>query len=778
MKGTKGRLNIGLFWRLLPLILLVGLVPLILLAIFSIQSSNTSNRNAKELATEALDNKSLEGLKIQATLVAENMERFLGRLVQDTLNVSLFPREPNAYLRFQQSQVRDVIYATGNISTPTTTRLTLPIYPEIAYINRVGKEVIRLDNGQVIPENQLRDVSNPANTTYKTEDYFAKTRVLPRGEVYASRVQAWHTSTPLQPSGGRVANNVALSQNFDKYEAVIRFATPLYSETNQFEGIVMLTLDVRHLFEYISHVVPGAADKSIPWFDYASGNYAYIWDDEGYLIIHPILFQLRGFDQSGNLLPLWTSGRPSQQERETRLFNMKIGNSPVPKIYEGTLQKTTGNEFNVSQGGTEKANVYVPIRFDKGDYKQRGVFGGLAISANVADFHSAAAAIETKLKEEQDQLSRQASWIIGGAVALLILAGGLVSFSITQPLSRLSRAARSLEKGETDYKVLDKMLARRIWDEVTSLSQVFKGMSEKVVQRESELKYTNQQLEDINTNLEGLVLKRTEALAKANDEITELNSRLKEENLRLSAELEITRQLQQMILPKEQELKEIEGLEISSFMLPAEEVGGDYYDVLQDNGRVKIGIGDVTGHGLESGVVMIMVQTAVRTLLANQEESPSRYLGAVNKAIYENVKRMSTDKNLTLSLLDYEGGNLRLSGQHEETIICRSDGSLELIDTIGLGFPIGLEEDITMFVAETNLRLHAGDVLVLYTDGIPEAENIQRQQYGLPRLCDVIKLHHHEPAHDIKMAIIEDLISFIGTQKVFDDITLLVLKQK
>jgi phosphoserine phosphatase RsbU/P len=303
-------------------------------------------------------------------------------------------------------------------------------------------------------------------------------------------------------------------------------------------------------------------------------------------------------------------------------------------------------------------------------------------------------------------------------------------------------------------------------------------MSEKVVQREQELKYTNQQLEDINSNLEGIVHKRTEALAIANDEITGLNQRLKAENLRLSAELEITRQLQQMILPKEQELKEVDGLEISSFMLPAEEVGGDYYDVLQDNGRVKIGIGDVTGHGLESGVVMIMVQTAVRTLLANQEENPSRYLGSVNKAIYENVKRMSTDKNLTLSLLDYDKGNLRLSGQHEETIICRSDGSLELIDTIGLGFPIGLEEDISPFVAETNLRLHSGDVLVLYTDGIPEAENPQGQQYGLPRLCEVIKSNHRLSANEIKLAIIEDLVSFISTQKVFDDITLLVLKQK
>ncbi len=78
--------------------------------------------------------------------------------------------------------------------------------------------------------------------------------------------------------------------------------------------------------------------------------------------------------------------------------------------------------------------------------------------------------------------------------------------------------------------------------------------------------------------------------------------RLKAENTRMSAELEITRRLQQMLLPKEQELDNVLGLEIAGFMEPAEEVGGDYYDVLQHHGRFLFGIGDATGHGLESGV--------------------------------------------------------------------------------------------------------------------------------------------------------------------------------
>lgn len=69
-----------------------------------------------------------------------------------------------------------------------------------------------------------------------------------------------------------------------------------------------------------------------------------------------------------------------------------------------------------------------------------------------------------------------------------------------------------------------------------------------------------------------------------------------------------------MILPKQQELNQVKGLKIASFIQPADQVSGDYYDVLSYDGRVKIGIGDVTGYGLSSGILMIIVQTAVRTL--------------------------------------------------------------------------------------------------------------------------------------------------------------------
>ncbi|MBE9145993.1 SpoIIE family protein phosphatase [Planktothrix mougeotii] len=255
-------------------------------------------------------------------------------------------------------------------------------------------------------------------------------------------------------------------------------------------------------------------------------------------------------------------------------------------------------------------------------------------------------------------------------------------------------------------------------------------------------------------------------------------SRLHAENLRLATELEVTRRLQQMILPKPEELATIRELEILGFMEPAEEVGGDYYDVLETDGVVTLGIGDVTGHGLESGILMLMTQTGIRTLKEIRETDPIQFLSILNRTLYKNVERMNVDRNLTLVLLNYYQGLLTVSGQHEEILIVRSNGTIERIDTIDLGMPIALDEEITEFIDSTTVELKAGDGVVLYTDGITETFNLSKEQYGLNRLCNVISQNWQNPIEDIKQAVINDVVMFRGEQKQFDDITLLILKQK
>lgn len=272
--------------------------------------------------------------------------------------------------------------------------------------------------------------------------------------------------------------------------------------------------------------------------------------------------------------------------------------------------------------------------------------------------------------------------------------------------------------------------------------------------------------------------KSAEALVGGNQEITVFNYRLKSENMRMISELDLTRKIQQMLLQKNREIKEIIALDIAGFMEAAEKVGDDYYDVLQHKGRAKMGRDNVTGHGWESGVLMIMVQTAVRTLLADNEPEEVNFLSAINSVIYDPVQRLKFDKNASLALLDYQQGMLKLTDQHEEMIVLRCNGCVERFDTIDLDFPIGLDAEIAEFFVETSVQLYSGDVVVLYTDEITEADNMDKLLYGLERLIEVIEINWQRSAAEIRDAVIKDVRSHIGEQKVFDDITLLILQQK
>lgn len=266
-----------------------------------------------------------------------------------------------------------------------------------------------------------------------------------------------------------------------------------------------------------------------------------------------------------------------------------------------------------------------------------------------------------------------------------------------------------------------------------------------------------------------------------------------EENARLGAELAVSQRIQRILLPSQAELDAIDSLAIAPYMEPADEIGGDYYDVLRHEQGVRIGIGDVTGHGLESGVVMLMAQSAVRALLNTREHNIARTMQAINATIYGNGQRMGSGKNLSLTLIDYHSlpdsaatdsrepaarGEMRIYGQHETLIIVRHDGQLEICDTDELGFPIGLVDDVSNFINELKISLYSGDTVVLYTDGVTEAANTAHELYGEPRLAEVIQQHHQAAAAVIRDHIVNDIKQHIGTQKVYDDITLLVFKQR
>ncbi|WP_428425224.1 SpoIIE family protein phosphatase [Pararhizobium sp.] len=345
--------------------------------------------------------------------------------------------------------------------------------------------------------------------------------------------------------------------------------------------------------------------------------------------------------------------------------------------------------------------------------------------------------------------------------SLLVVLAAVYAISgrITAGLRQLAEAAHRLQA--KDYTVRVNIPSR---DEVGAVGVAFNRMAE-------EIRYHT-------ANLENLVAERTRELEKANGAINALNARLESENTRLGSELDIARKIQMMVLPRPEELSTVPRLDIAGYMAPADEVGGDYYDVLQNGTNVKIGIGDVTGHGLESGVLMLMVQSVARALQEQGRADPREFLEVLNRAIYKNVERTRTEKHLSLAFLDYSDGHITLSGQHEEVLIVRANGDVERIDTMDLGFPIGLESEIGAFIDTRDIDIANGDIIVLHTDGVTEAEAPGGELFGFDRLCKSAHRHRHGRAEEIKAAIIGDLMAFIDTQKIHDDITLVVMKHK
>ncbi|MCV6637205.1 SpoIIE family protein phosphatase [Candidatus Albibeggiatoa sp. nov. NOAA] len=347
------------------------------------------------------------------------------------------------------------------------------------------------------------------------------------------------------------------------------------------------------------------------------------------------------------------------------------------------------------------------------------------------------------------------------ALVVAIGVGFMTAHWVVTPIKRLNIAAKALEKGDWSHQIDTKHHSR---NEIGELAQAFDGMA--------------RQLKEVFENLELKVSERTQDLEQANAEIQALNQYLQQENVRMGTELDITRQLQKMVLPRRTELEQMQDLDISVYMQPATEVGGDYYDIIEYGDTIKVAIGDVTGHGLTSGVLMLMVQSAVRTLFMNDMCNPEVCLNIINRTIYNNVQRMQIDKNLSLVLLGYQYGHVEFVGQHEEVLIVRRDGTIERFDTIDLGFPVGLEENIEAFVHRAEVDLDQGDGIILYTDGITEAENKHKQFYGSERLCKMISEHWSLSAKKIQQLIIQDVKHHIADHKVYDDLTLLVIKRK
>jgi phosphoserine phosphatase RsbU/P len=242
---------------------------------------------------------------------------------------------------------------------------------------------------------------------------------------------------------------------------------------------------------------------------------------------------------------------------------------------------------------------------------------------------------------------------------------------------------------------------------------------------------------------------------------------------RLARELDIAARIQTSILPRN---LSVEGLDITARMMTATEVGGDYYDVLPIDRGCWIAVGDASGHGLTAGLVMMMVQTGVATLVrANPMASPASVLKTLNRVLFENVHdRLQAERHMTLSLVRYDpSGKLVLAGAHMDAICWRAaTQKVELLKTPGTF--LAITDDIDHVNVEQEWALHRGDLLVLLTDGVTEAENEAGTSFGYEGVVEIVEARATQPVTVLQNALFDAVTSHSPT--LADDCTIMVLR--
>lgn len=345
--------------------------------------------------------------------------------------------------------------------------------------------------------------------------------------------------------------------------------------------------------------------------------------------------------------------------------------------------------------------------------------------------------IQNDLSRESHENSRRsfanflylALGFVTSALVLSILISLTISRFIMEPVKRLINILRKSSVDQVDFSLFEQIKSK---DEIGEFALYFK-------------KY----LTDIkNANSE---------LVKTRDA--------------LWGEMMLAKKIQTALVPRAPSLA---GYEASAHMMPTDEVGGDYYDIINAAGRDWLIIGDVSGHGVAAGLIMMMLQTSIKTVLSRMPDiSPARMIEDINLVLTKNIEALGEDKFITLLILAvHENGRLTYAGLHEDIMIYRAASQeVETIKTEGMW--LGIRQDIGVLLKDSILQLHTEDVMLLYTDGITDAVNSAGERFCKSRLKDVFRQLGNQSPDRIKDGILKELASYSKP----DDITLVALKR-
>jgi len=250
------------------------------------------------------------------------------------------------------------------------------------------------------------------------------------------------------------------------------------------------------------------------------------------------------------------------------------------------------------------------------------------------------------------------------------------------------------------------------------------------------------------------------------------NARLLEESLekrRMEDDIRMAAEIQTSLLPRQ--APRVAGYDLAGSTRPCHAVGGDYFDLLEHDGRLLMALGDVSGKGTGAALLMTMLRASVRAHWKGP--SVAEAVAHMNQTVCENTPG---NKYITffMAQLDLASGCLRyVNAGHNPPILCRSDGRLETL-TEG-GVVLGLIEGASY--SEGAVDLARGDTLIIYSDGVSETWSPEGEEYGDERVAEIVKRGRGLDARALEAEVLRQLESFSGGSKPTDDRTLIVLKR-
>ena len=238
---------------------------------------------------------------------------------------------------------------------------------------------------------------------------------------------------------------------------------------------------------------------------------------------------------------------------------------------------------------------------------------------------------------------------------------------------------------------------------------------------------------------------------------------------RMEQELILAHNIQDAALPKNFRFTH-RGFEIYATMDPAKEVGGDFYDFFfVDTDKIALAIADVSGHGIPAALFMMRSKTAIRSLAESGME-PAAVLERVNEELCEN-NDINMFVTVWMGIMDLKTGVMKcVNAGHEYPAIMHGNGLFELLKDKHRP-PLGAMEGLTF--EEYELHMEPGDVLYVYTDGVPESINTSEEQYGTDRMLDILSANTGTSVAELLADVKEDMDVFVGEAEQFDDITMM-----